>query len=131
MSGGKIKRIETENAAKPLGHYSQAIRYNDIVYVSGQLPIDPQRPDSKVEDVKEQARLALENLKQIVLAANSDLNHVLKVTIFLADLSIWPAVNEVYSEFFKDHKPARSAVPTNGIPKGFALEIEAVAAVKS
>jgi len=122
--------IETANAPLPLGHYSQGIVHNGLVYVSGQLPIDHTDPDNILTDIHEQTIKTLENLEAVLKAANSDKFHVLKVTIFISSLDIWPIANKAYSEFFETHKPARSAVPTNGLPKGYAVEIEAIAAQK-
>jgi 2-iminobutanoate/2-iminopropanoate deaminase len=125
-----MKAIETSNAPLPLGHYSQGIIHNGLVYVSGQLPIDPKDPNKIITDIHEQTIQTLKNLDEVLKAANSDKFHVLKVTIFISSLEVWPAANTAYSEFFETHKPARSAVPTNGLPKGYAVEIEAIAAQK-
>ena len=123
-----MKIINTKKAAMPLGHYSQAVVHNNIVYVSGQLPIDPVNSSVYFETVEEQTQKALENLDAILIESNSSKNHVLKVTIYISDISIWAQVNEVYATFFGDHKPARSAVPTKNLPKGYLVEIEAIAA---
>lgn len=125
-----IKTITTPNASAPLGHYSQAITHNGLVYVSGQLPIDPKNPDAPIGDITDQTKKTLANLKAVLEAANSDLNHVLKVTIFISDISLWAEANKAYAEIFGDHKPARSAVPTKDLPRGFQIEIEAIATEK-
>ncbi len=121
--------IQTNNAAQPLGHYSQAVVHNGLVYVSGQLPIDVNNPDEYIETVEDQAQQALINLQEVLKAANSDKSKVLKVTMYISDISIWAQVNQVYAQFFGDHKPARSAVPTKHLPKGYLVEIEAIATV--
>lgn len=122
-----MNTIQTNKAAQPLGHYSQAVVHNGLVYVSGQLPIDINKPDVFLETVEDQTRQALENLNQVLLAAKSDKTKVLKVTIYISDISIWAQVNEVYAQYFGEHKPARSAVPTKNLPKGYLVEIEAIA----
>lgn len=125
-----MKIIESNSAPAPLGHYSQAISHNGLVYVSGQLPIDPTNSSHIITDVHEQTIQTLKNLEAILIDAGSDKEHVLKVTIFISSLDVWPVVNAAYAEFFGSHKPARSAVPANGIPKGYAVEIEAIACEK-
>ena len=102
-----------------------------LVYVSGQLPIDLENPDKPIGSIEEQTLITLQNLEKVLLAANSDKSHVLKATIFISDITLWAAANKVYGNFFGSHKPARSAVPTKDLPKGFQIEIEAIAAVKS
>jgi 2-iminobutanoate/2-iminopropanoate deaminase len=121
--------IKTENAAAPLGHYAQAIVSNGFVFVSGQLPIDPQNTDAPIGDIKDQTRKTLKNLEEVLKAAGSDLSKVVKTTIFISDISLWAAANEIYAEVFGAHRPARSAVPVKDLPKGFQIEIEAVATV--
>ena len=125
-----MKIINTKKAATPLGHYSQATVHNNIVYVSGQLPIDPDNSSVYLETVEEQTQKALENLEAILIDANSGKEHVLKTTIYISDISIWAQVNDVYATFFGEHKPARSAVPTKNLPKGYLVEIEAIATLK-
>ena len=108
--------INTDKAAQPLGHYSQAVVHNGLVYVSGQLPIDAKDTERYFETVEEQTLKTLENLQA-----------VFRTTIYISDISIWAQVNEVYSQFFGNHKPARSAVPVKNLPKGYLIEIEAIA----
>ena len=122
--------ISTELASKPLGHYSQAVVHNGLVYVAGQLPIDPQDESRFLETVEEQTLQTLKNLQAVLEAANSDKSLVLKATVYISDISIWAQVNEVYASFFGDHKPARSAVPTKNLPKGYLVEIDVIAAQK-
>ncbi|MBA95301.1 MAG: enamine deaminase RidA [Rickettsiales bacterium] len=122
--------IETELAAKPLGHYSQAIVHNGLVYVSGQLPIDPNDESRFLETVEDQTLQTLKNVQAVLAAANSDKSLVLKATVYISDISIWAQVNQVYTSFFGDHLPARSAVPTKNLPKGYLVEIDVIAAQK-
>ncbi len=119
--------ITTDLAAEPLGHYSQAIVHNGLVYVSGQLPIDPNDPSMFLETVEDQTLQTLKNLQAVLEAANSDKSLVLKSTVYISDISIWAQVNQVYASFFEDHRPARSAVPTKNLPKGYLVEIDVIA----
>jgi 2-iminobutanoate/2-iminopropanoate deaminase len=124
-----VKTISTPNAPPPAGHYSQAIEHQGLVYVSGQLPIDPDSKKRRVGSIEEQTTQALTNLEAILIAANSDRNHVLKVTVYISDITLWDKVNEVYAHFFGDHRPARAIVPTRELHFGYQIEIEAVASV--
>ncbi len=126
-----MKAISTPDAPRPAGHYSQAMVHNNIVYVSGQLPIVPGTGEKITGPIEEQTTQALENLAAILNTAGSDLNHVIKTTVYVSDISLWGRVNNVYAEFFGDHRPARAVVPTRDLHFGFLIEIEAVAAVKN
>jgi len=121
--------ILTSDAPAPAGHYSQAIVHDNIVYVAGQLPIDPETGSKRVGSIEEQTEQALKNLAAILKAANSGLEHVLKTTVYVSDIQLWDRVNRVYAEFFGDHRPARAVVPTRDLHFGFQIEIEAIAAV--
>ena len=125
-----IEFILTPNASPPGGHYSQATVFENLIFTAGQLAITStgERLNGPIE---EQALQALKNIKAIVEAAGSDLNHVLKTTVFISDISLWPKVNQVYSEFFGNHKPARSIIPVKELNHGFIIEIEAIAIKKS
>jgi len=125
-----VKAIFTENAPKPAGHYAQAIVHGDTLYVSGQLPVEPKSGEKKTGPIEEQAEQALRNLAEILKAAGSDVTRVLKVTVYLADISLWERLNAVYARFFGEHRPARSVVPTPNLHFGFLVEIDAIAAVK-
>ena len=124
-----MKSIKTGNAPLPGGHYSQAIVHNGLVYVSGQLPIDPKTGEKQTGSIEEQTNLVLQNLSAILDASGSSLNQVLKVTVYISDISLWGKVNEVYAEIFGDHRPARAIVPTRDLHFGFMIEVDAVAAV--
>ena len=126
----KMKEILTEGAPSPAGHYSQAIVHSDIVYVSGQLPIDPQTGEKRTGNIEEQTEQVLNNLAEILKAASSDMNQVVKTTVYLSDIKLWDQVNTVYTKFFGEHRPARAVVPTKELHFGFKIEIEAIAAVK-
>jgi 2-iminobutanoate/2-iminopropanoate deaminase len=126
----EIKQILTPNAPQPGGHYSQAVVYNGIVYVAGQLSIDPLTGEKKISTIEEQTELALSNVSEILKAANSDLSRVLKMTVYLADINLWEAFNTVYARVMGDHRPARAAIPTGPLHYGFLIEIEAIAATR-
>lgn len=121
-----MERITTDKAPAALGPYSQAVVQNGMVFVSGQIPVDP--ATGKVPgDIRDQARQALVNLSNIIAAAGSDMGKVLRVTVFMKDISAFAQVNEVYAEFFKEPYPSRSCVGVADLPKGVGIEIDAIA----
>jgi 2-iminobutanoate/2-iminopropanoate deaminase len=125
-----MNKIFTENAAKPGGHYSQAVEHNGLIFVSGQLGVEAgdRVGDPLPGTVEEQVRICLKNIDEILKAAGSGINNVLKMTIYVTDGSLWPEVNRVYTEVLGDHKPARAIVPCKDLHYGFNVEIEAIAA---
>jgi 2-iminobutanoate/2-iminopropanoate deaminase len=123
-----IRTIQTENAPNPAGHYSQAVVYNGLVFVAGQLAIDAKTGERKLGSIEEQTEQALKNVSEILKAAGSDMNRVLKMTVFVADISLWERVNEVYSRVLGEHRPARAVIPTKELHHGFLIEIDAIAA---
>jgi 2-iminobutanoate/2-iminopropanoate deaminase len=125
-----MKEISTPNAPKPAGHYAQGIVHQDLVFVSGQLPIDPATGDKCLGSIEEQTRLALRNVEAILVAANSGKDLVLKTTVYVSDIELWERVNAVYREFFGGHRPARAVVPTRDLHFGLKVEIEVIAAVR-
>ncbi len=125
----EIKRISTPNAPRPAGHYSQAVVHNGLVFVSGQLSIDPQTGEKKLGSIEEQTEQALTNVHEILKAAGSDWDRVLKMTVFVADINLWEAVNKVYTRILGEYRPARAVIPTGPLHHGFLIEIEAVAAI--
>lgn len=125
-----MKKIFTPKAPKPGGHYSQAIVHDNVVYVSGQLPIDPVTGEKRLGSIEEQTEQVLENLAEIIKAAGSDIGKVLKTTVYISDIQLWDRVNSVYSTFFGEHRPARAVVPTKELHHGFNIEIEAIASMK-
>lgn len=122
-----MKQISTTGAPGAIGPYSQGIEANGFVYLSGQLPIDPATGNFPEGGVKEQTRQSLTNMKAILEAAGTDMAHVVKTNVFLADMGDFAAMNEVYSEFFAAPYPARSAVAVKTLPKNALVEIECVA----
>jgi len=124
-----VKPILTEGAPLPAGHYSQAIVHGDLVFVSGQVPIEPASGRRVLGTVEEQAAQALRNVQAVLLAAGSDLSSVLKVTVYVSDIELWDRVNAVYAEFFGRHRPARAVVPVKTLHHGFLVEVEAIAAL--
>jgi len=123
-----MKQISTQNAPAAIGPYSQAIEVNGFVYASGQLPIDPATGAFPEGGVKEQTRQSLLNVKAILEEAGLALSNVVKTTVFLADMGDFAAMNEVYSQFFAQPFPARSAIAVKALPKGALVEVEVVAA---
>ena len=127
MSSKEI--IYTKNAPEPVGPYSQAVVYNGLVYCSGQIAIHPESGDLITESIQVETRQVLTNLSAVLEEAGSSLKQVIKVSVFVADISQFDAINEVYSEFFNESKPARALVEVSKLPKGVSIEVEAVAAV--
>jgi 2-iminobutanoate/2-iminopropanoate deaminase len=123
----EIKRIKTSNAPTSAGHYSQAVVYNGLVFVSGQLSIDPATGEHKIGPIEEQTELALSNVHAILQAAGSDWSRVLKVNISVADINLWDAVNKVYARVLGENRPARAVIPSGPLHHGFLIEIEAIA----
>jgi len=123
-----MKTISTPQSPSPLGHYAQAIVHNGWVYVSGQLAIDPGTGESRVGSIEEETEQVLKNLSAILEAAGSGIDKVVKTTVYISDIGLWGTMNEVYARFFGEHRPARAAVPVRDLPKGFRIEIEAIAA---
>lgn len=123
-----MKQIATQNAPAAIGPYSQAIEVNGFVYASGQLPIDPATGAFPEGGVKEQTRQSILNVKAILEEAGLALSNVVKTTVYLADMGDFAAMNEVYSQFFAQPFPARSAIAVKALPKGALVEVEVVAA---
>ncbi len=121
--------VSTDRAPAAVGAYSQAIRAGDLVFTAGQLGVDPVSGEFSAPDVAGQAEQALANLAAILDASGSGLDRLVKVTVFLADIADWPALNDVYSRLIPEPFPARSAFAVKDLPKGGRVEIEAVATV--
>ncbi|MBR0067256.1 MAG: RidA family protein [Kiritimatiellae bacterium] len=119
--------ISTDRAPQALGPYSQAIRANGFIFCSGQIPIDPAAGAVVATTVEDQTRQAITNLRQVLEAADSGLDKVVKTTVFISDMNDFAAVNGVYAEMFGTTKPARSCVQAARLPKDVKLEIEAIA----
>lgn len=124
-----MKAISTNNAPAAIGPYSQAIEVNGFVFASGQLPIDPETGNFPEGGIKEQTTQSIKNAQKILEAAGTDLKHVVKTTVYLANMSDFAAMNEVYSQFFSEPFPARSAVAVKDLPKGAMVEVEVLAAL--
>ena len=121
------KVISTKKAPAAIGPYSQAIKVGNLVYTSGQIPIDPATGVFAEGGIKEQTRQSLLNLKAILEEAGLSMSYVVKTTVFMADMNDFADMNAVYAEFFAEPYPARSAVAVKTLPKGALVEIEAVA----
>lgn len=119
--------ISTENAPGAIGPYSQAVKTGNLIFCSGQIPIDPETGEFVSADVAEQTEQVLKNLSAVLKAAGSDLNNVVKTTVFLADMSDFTAMNEVYARYFSDNKPARATVQAARLPRDARVEIECIA----
>jgi 2-iminobutanoate/2-iminopropanoate deaminase len=122
------KVIQTVLAPQAVGPYSQAIRAEGLVFVSGQIPLDPGSGELVEGDIAAQTRQCLRNIQAILEVANSSLAQVVKTTVFLADINDFAAMNAAYAEFFPNDPPARSAFQVVALPKGARIEIEAMAA---
>jgi 2-iminobutanoate/2-iminopropanoate deaminase len=125
-----MEKVQLKNAPAPKGHYSPAIVHNGLVYVSGQLPRNAETGEVEAGAIEEQTELALRNVEEILLAAGSDLNHVLQMTIYVSEMELWDRVNEVYARVLGEHKPSRAIVPVKDLHFGTKIEIQAIAAVK-
>jgi len=119
--------IETGNAPAPIGPYSQAIRANGLIFVSGQIPLIPESGTVAPGDIIEQTRQTMHNLAAILQSAGSGLSRIVKTTVFLADLDHFARFNQVYEEFLGEAKPARTTVQVSRLPKGVLLEVDAIA----
>jgi 2-iminobutanoate/2-iminopropanoate deaminase len=122
-----IEPVATDRGPKAIGPYSQAIRANGMVFLSGQIPLDPKTQQLVEGDVAVQTERVLQNLKGVVEAAGSSLQHVVKTTVFLADMNDFAAMNEVYARYFVNHPPARSTVEVSRLPKNARVEIDLIA----
>lgn len=119
--------IQTENAPKAIGPYSQAVRTGDFIFCAGQIPLDPATMKMVEGDITVQTHRVLTNLSHVLEAAGSSISRVMKTTVFLADLNDFQAMNAVYAEFFGAQPPARSTIQAGRLPAGALVEIEAIA----
>lgn len=125
----KKKVIQTDKAPKAIGPYSQAIRTDSMVYTAGQIGLDPATGDLVAGGVEEQTRQVINNLRSVLEAAGSSLDHVVKTIVFLKDMNDFHKMNSIYAEYFGANPPARSTVAVAGLPKGGLVEIEAIALI--
>lgn len=121
--------VSTDNAPGAIGPYSQAIKVNGMVFCSGQIPIDPATGEFVSESVAEQTEQVLKNLSEVLKAAGTSLDNVVKTTVFLADMNDFVAMNEVYGRYFSDNKPARATVQAARLPRDARVEIDCIAVV--
>jgi reactive intermediate/imine deaminase len=121
--------IQTTDAPAAIGTYSQAIRHNDTVYISGQIPLDPATGELVSEDIEAQIIQVFSNLRAVAEASGSDLSKALKVTVFLTDLGHFAKVNETMTQYFSEPYPARAAIEVAGLPKGAQVEADAILSV--
>jgi 2-iminobutanoate/2-iminopropanoate deaminase len=126
---GERKAILTDKAPKPIGPYSQAVRYGNLVFTSGQIPIDPVSGDPVTGDILKETELVFANLAAVLAAAGTSLDRAVKTTVFLTDMSLFGRVNEVYARHFREPFPARSTIQVAALPKGVSVEIDVVAEV--
>jgi 2-iminobutanoate/2-iminopropanoate deaminase len=124
-----MQSVETGNAPRAAGHYPQGIVHNGVVYVAGQLPIDPNDRDKPIGSIEEQTERTLRNVEAILVAAGSGLDRVLQMTIYISDIELWGGVNTAYARVMGAHKPARAVVPVKDLHYGYKIEIQAIAAV--
>ena len=121
--------IKTTNAPEAIGPYSQAVTAGDLVFCSGQIPLDPETMTIVGDTVAQQTSQVLANLSEVLKAANSGLDKVIKTTVFLKDMNDFVEMNEVYAQSFADHKPARATVEVARLPKDVMVEIECIAQI--
>ena len=121
------KVIHTDNAPKAIGPYSQAVMAGGMLFVSGQIPINPQTGELSTADISEQTKLIMDNIGAILKAAGLSYENIVKTTCLLADINDFAAMNKVYAEYFPTNPPARSAFAVKDLPKGARLEIEVIA----
>lgn len=126
-----FRQVHTDDAPAAIGPYSQAVVHDGLVYTAGQIPLDPATMQLVQGDVAAQTERVLANLRAVLRAAGSDLDRVLKTTVFLRDMNDFTAMNEVYARAFGTHAPARSTVQAARLPRDAAVEIECVAAVSA
>lgn len=124
-----LKIIHTENAPAAVGPYSQAVKVGNLLFVSGQIPIDPATGELVKGTIEQETKQCLENAKAILKEAGTSLNKVVKATVFIKDMDQFGKINQVYGEYFSDHKPARACVEVARLPKDVNVEIEMIVAI--
>jgi len=125
-----MEKVQIQGAPKPAGHYSSAVIHNGFIFVSGQLPTDPLNGQVVEGGIEAQAEQAIRNVERVLQAAGSDLDHVIQMTVYIADGDLWGPVNDVYARLFGDHRPARAIIPVKEMHHGSLIEIQAIAAVE-
>ena len=124
----EIKSVFPAIMQKPKAHYSPGVVHNGIVYVSGQLPLDA-NGEAQLGSIEEQTELCMKNIEIILKASGSDLKHIIKVSVFIADIGNWAKFNETFAAIMGDHRPARIVVPCNLLNRGCGIEIDCIAAL--
>lgn len=124
-----IELLNTDNAPAAVGPYSQAAKVGNLLFTSGQIPLVPETGELITDDIEKATRRSLDNLKAVLENAGSSFDKVIKATIFITDMNDFGKINEVYGEYFANHKPARSCVQVAALPKGATVEIELIALV--
>ena len=124
-----MEEVQVKDTPTPVGHYSQAVIHNGLIFVSGQLPRDLVSGEVETGAIEAQTELALGNVEKILLEADSDLSHVLQFTIYVSDMELWDKVNAVYARILGEHKPARAIVPVKDLHFDTKIEIQAIAAI--
>jgi len=125
-----MEYIYIQGANKPAGHYSPAVRKGNMLFISGQVPTNPYTGEKCFGSIREQTQQVLKNLDDILKAAGADKKDVMKMTVYVSDIAYWDEVNQVYSEYFGEHKPARTIVPTRDLHYGFLVEMDAIAYIE-
>ncbi|MDU0459200.1 MAG: RidA family protein [Geobacteraceae bacterium] len=125
----KLQTISTENAPAAIGPYSQAVRFGNMLFCSGQIPLDPLTGEVVAGDIGVQTERVMANIAAVLAAAGAGFGDVVKTTVFLVDMADFAAMNGVYARYFDNHKPARSTVAVKSLPRGVQVEIEVLAAV--
>ncbi len=124
-----MKVINTPEAPKAIGPYSQAVVVNGLLFTSGQIAINPKTNQIEAETIEEQTKQVMKNLHALLRASNASFDNVVKTTIFLKDMNTFGTVNEIYGSYFSNHKPARSTVEVSRLPKDVLIEIELIAKI--
>jgi 2-iminobutanoate/2-iminopropanoate deaminase len=127
----KLEIFSTDKAPAAIGPYSQAVKCGNMLFCSGQIPLDPATGEIVSGDISAQAEQTMKNIDAVLTAAGSGFDDVIKTTIYLIDMADFAAINEVYGACFQKHKPARSTVAVKSLPRGVLLEIEVIAALKT
>lgn len=122
--------ITIPNAPRSVGHYSSGVISGNLIYVSGQVPMDPVTGEKVTSSFDAQCRKALDNVRRILKEAGSDLHHVVKVNAYITDINDWAEFNTIYAEYFGEHRPARAVLPVGPLHYGFKVEIEAIAEIE-
>jgi reactive intermediate/imine deaminase len=123
----RLKFVASSEAPKAIGPYSQAVKAGNVLYLSGQIPLDPVTGNLVAGDFSAQVRRVLENLKAVLHEAKAEFRHVVKTTVYLTDLANFQTFNAIYAEYFGEHKPARSTIGVAALPRGAAVEIDLIA----